>query len=75
MSLITIGKGVILRCGKDLVILNFGILLFDIYKIVKIFNTTLVDMRFIQPLDDDLIIKLSEHHKYFVIIEKGIIKG
>lgn len=72
---IPIGKGVIHRIGKKIAILNFGTLLNQIKCIADDLNTTLVDMRFVKPLDTPLLINLSKDHKFFITIEENAIIG
>ncbi|MBK4775855.1 MAG: 1-deoxy-D-xylulose-5-phosphate synthase, partial [Pantoea sp. Edef] len=72
---ITVGKGVIKRQGKKLAILNFGTLLIEAIHVAEILDTTLVDMRFVKPLDEELIYTLAISHEDLVTLEEGSIKG
>jgi 1-deoxy-D-xylulose-5-phosphate synthase len=49
-----IGKGVVKRTGEKVAILNFGTLLPEAAQVADKLNATLVDMRFVKPLDDAL---------------------
>ncbi|AKC32244.1 1-deoxy-D-xylulose-5-phosphate synthase [Candidatus Pantoea carbekii] len=70
-----LGKGNIKRYGEKLAILNFGTLLSEATFVANTLNATLVDMRFVKPLDESLIIELSFNHEAFITLEEGVIKG
>ncbi|PPI87712.1 1-deoxy-D-xylulose-5-phosphate synthase [Candidatus Pantoea edessiphila] len=72
---IPLGKGVIKRKGKKIAILNFGPLLVEAVHVAEILNTTLIDMRFVKPLDEELIFKLAMNYEVLVTLEEGCIKG
>ena len=73
---IDIGKGYILIEGNDVAILNLGTRLLEVKKACEILetyglSTTVVDARFAKPLDEIMIIKLSENHEVIMTIEEG----
>ena len=74
---IELGKANILR-RKDssgIAILSFGSL-FNISKeVASELDTTLIDMRFVKPLDEELLKELSKTHKLFVTVEENVIAG
>lgn len=70
-----IGKGEVLRTGKKIAILAFGALVSVAQKAAEELNITVVNMRFIKPLDHDLIEQLAQTHEAFVTIEEGVITG
>ncbi|RWR00654.1 1-deoxy-D-xylulose-5-phosphate synthase [[Pantoea] beijingensis] len=72
---LTLGKGVIRHEGEKLAILNFGTLLPEAQTVAESLNATLVDMRFVKPLDEELILTLSKTHEAFITLEEGAIKG
>ncbi len=79
-SKIEVGKGYIVKEGKDVAILNLGTRLESCKEACKILNgyniyPTLVDARFAKPLDTNLIDLLIENHKFLVTIEEGSIGG
>ena len=61
--------------SSEIVILNFGTLLSEANQISKELKATLVDMRFVKPLDEKLLIKLLKKAKVFISIEDGSIMG
>ncbi|MEJ6474082.1 1-deoxy-D-xylulose-5-phosphate synthase [Pseudoalteromonas piscicida] len=75
MSELEIGKGKVVRKGEKLAILNFGTLLENAYDAAEELNATLVDMRFVKPLDTALIEELASTHERFVTLEDNAIAG
>ena len=61
--------------GSEIIILNFGTLLNEASEISKELKATLVDMRFVKPLDEKLLSKLLKKAKVFISIEDGSIMG
>ena len=61
--------------SSEIVILNFGTLLSEADQISKELKATLVDMRFVKPLDEKLLRKLFKKAKVFISIEDGSIMG
>ena len=75
-----IGKAVMRRTsnqesGQKLVVLAFGTLLQQCIPVCESLDLTLVDMRFVKPLDDELLKQLALTHRGFVTIEDGVIAG
>ncbi|WP_159714456.1 1-deoxy-D-xylulose-5-phosphate synthase [Blochmannia endosymbiont of Camponotus nipponensis] len=70
-----LSKGVILRQGSYIAILNFGTLLQSAYNVAYKLNATLVDMRFVKPLDETLIKKLAKNHQALITLEENTIMG
>ncbi len=74
------GKGEIRRksnapSGQRVAILAFGILLYSALEVAEGIDATVANMRFVKPLDIDLIKSLAADHDYFVTIEDGVIAG
>jgi len=61
--------------SSEIVILNFGTLLNEANQISKELKATLVDMRFVKPLDEKLLRKLFKKANVFISIEDGSIMG
>ncbi len=70
-----LGKGIVKREGEKLAILNFGTLLPEAAAAAETLNATLVDMRFVKPLDEHLITELAGSHDALITLEEGAIKG
>ncbi|QCI17845.1 1-deoxy-D-xylulose-5-phosphate synthase [Buchnera aphidicola (Acyrthosiphon lactucae)] len=75
MNTIQLGKSLIKRKGKKIAILSFGTLLQNAFFAADNLDATLVDMRFVKPLDKKMILKLSSKHKFFITLEEGVISG
>ncbi|GAA0554679.1 1-deoxy-D-xylulose-5-phosphate synthase [Rheinheimera aquimaris] len=73
MQLLALGKGKVTRQGKRIAILAFGPLLSACQYAAEQLNTTLVDMRFVKPLDDALLTELADSHDYFVTVEDNAV--
>ena len=58
-----------------LVVLAFGTLLYAALEVAEQFDASVANMRFVKPLDLDLIKSLAVDHDYFVTIEDGAIQG
>jgi len=72
---IEIGKGVSIRQGEKVALLSFGTMLGEALKVANSLNASLVDMRFVKPLDRQLIDKLASSHDLLVTIEDNVIAG
>ena len=72
---ILLGKGKEIREGKDIAILCFGPLLETCKAVAEELNTSLIDMRFIKPIDETIILKNALSHKLLVIVEDNTVKG
>ena len=72
---IEIGQAEILRTGKNIAILGFGTLIDSCQQVAKNLDATLVNMRFVKPLDTRLLRKLAKTHKYFITVEDNVTLG
>jgi 1-deoxy-D-xylulose-5-phosphate synthase len=75
MTAFELGKSRTIRTGEKVAILNFGILLPYAQEAAEKINATVIDMRFVKPLDTDIINQLAANHDLFVSIEDGAIMG
>ena len=75
MSAVPIGKGIVVREGSGAAILNFGTLLDSAVTVANQLNSTVADMRFIKPIDKELIRSLAETHDLLVTLEENSIAG
>ena len=69
LSIAEIGKGRKIRDGEELCILNFGVLLDRAEEVANEFNYGLYDMRFVKPLDHQLIDNLTQKYTKIVTLE------
>jgi 1-deoxy-D-xylulose-5-phosphate synthase len=72
---VEIGKGHIVREGSEIAILNFGVLLTEAEKAGEVLNATVADMRWVKPLDTDLIMQLAQTHSRFITVEENVVAG
>ena len=75
MQALPIGRGEILREGNEIALLAFGSMLEPCLKAGEQLNTTVVNMRFVKPLDDDLVARLAKQHRLLVTVEENTIMG
>jgi 1-deoxy-D-xylulose-5-phosphate synthase len=70
-----LGRGQQLRSGKEIAILNFGSLLGRAAQVAEALDASLVDMRFVKPLDETLLAELCAGHDQLVTIEENAVAG
>jgi 1-deoxy-D-xylulose-5-phosphate synthase len=70
-----IGKGVVRRQGENVALLVFGVQLAEALQVAERLNATVVDMRFVKPLDEALVLQLAASHELLVTIEENSIMG
>jgi 1-deoxy-D-xylulose-5-phosphate synthase len=75
LETLPLGKARVMRRGNTLVLLAFGSVLPAAAQIAEILNATLVDMRFVKPLDEGLLRELAGSHARFVTIEDNAVMG
>ena len=75
IKLLTIGKAKKIRSGKKIAILAFGPLLSTALEVAEELNATLIDMRFVKPIDNQMIENCTKNHKVIVTIEDNSILG
>jgi 1-deoxy-D-xylulose-5-phosphate synthase len=75
MTELTIGKAVIVRPGNDIAILNFGALFGEAMAAGEELDATVVDMRWVKPLDEALVLELSESHELLITLEENAVAG
>lgn len=76
LNSVEIGKGrVIHERDAEILVLNFGALISVSEEVAQELNATILDMRFVKPLDEELITKHSKDKKIIVTIEDGTISG
>ena len=72
---IELGKGHIIRTGKDVAIFAFGNMLEPAIKASEKINATVIDMRFVKPLDESLIVDTAKNYKKLISIEDNTVVG
>jgi len=75
MTALPLGKAELRREGVEVALLAWGSMVNPALKAGEKLNATVVNMRFIKPLDEALILNLVRSHKLLVTIEEGVIAG
>jgi 1-deoxy-D-xylulose-5-phosphate synthase len=75
MSALPLGRGLIRREGKKVAILAFGSMVSPALQAAESLDATIADMRFVKPLDLDLIKDMANRHELIVTIEENAIGG
>lgn len=70
-----IGKGVVRRQGSKVAMLVFGVQLTEALIVAEKLDATVVDMRFVKPLDEALVREMASSHDLLVTIEENAIMG
>ena len=75
MRPLEIGKGLVRRDGNTIAIFAFGSMVKAALEAAEKLGATLVDMRFVKPLDEELISKLAANHQLVVTVEESAVMG
>ena len=75
MAAMPLGKGEIRRRGSKVAILSFGALLRPCLEAGEKLGATVANMRFVKPLDEELIRELARDHEHLVTVEENTILG
>ena len=70
-----IGRSKMVRQGEKIAILNFGTLLPAALSVAEKLNATVVDMRFVKPIDEARILEMADTHDVIVTLEENAIQG
>lgn len=74
-SKIQIGKGVKLKTGEHVAVLSIGNMAENVSEAIKNLNVSHYDMRFVKPLDEDLLHDICKTHKTIITVEDNSING
>ncbi|ARO86567.1 1-deoxy-D-xylulose-5-phosphate synthase [Nitrosospira lacus] len=75
MQVLPVGRGEIRRNGEKIALLAFGSMLKPCLEAAEELNATVVNMRFVKPLDEDLIASLATSHELLVTVEENTVMG
>ncbi|HFC8497098.1 TPA: 1-deoxy-D-xylulose-5-phosphate synthase [Neisseria subflava] len=75
LETVEIGKGIIRREGEKIAIIAFGSMVAPSLTAADKLNATVVDMRFVKPIDEELIVSLARSHDYIVTAEENAEQG
>ena len=69
------GRADVVRRGRGIAILVFGTLLDAGRQVAEKLGATLVNMRFVKPLDEEAVLKLAADHRLLVTLEENVVQG
>ncbi len=75
LQTLPIGKGEVRRNGKQVAILAFGSMLAPALEAGNQLDATVVNMRFVKPLDEELVLRLAREHTLLVTVEENAVQG
>lgn len=75
METVEIGKGIIRREGEKTAFIAFGSMVAPALAVAEKLNATVVDMRFVKPIDEELIVRLARSHDRIVTLEENAEQG
>ncbi len=70
-----LGRARCVRQGENLAILSFGALLPTALEVGDTLNATVIDMRFVKPLDEAMLDDLAQSHTHFMTLEENVVAG
>ena len=75
LETVPVGRGIVRRRGSKIAILVFGTLLPAAMQVADALDLSVVDMRFVKPLDQDLVREMAAGHEALVTLEEGCVMG
>lgn len=75
LETVAIGKGIIRRQGEKTAFIAFGSMVAPALAVAEKLNATVADMRFVKPIDEELIVRLAQSHDYIVTAEENAEQG
>ncbi|QQS54618.1 MAG: 1-deoxy-D-xylulose-5-phosphate synthase [Candidatus Competibacteraceae bacterium] len=75
MRALPLGEAVVRRRGRDLALLAFGSMVEVAEIVARQMDATVVNMRFIKPLDEAVVVRLAAEHRWLVTLEENTVAG
>ncbi|MCC8987088.1 MAG: 1-deoxy-D-xylulose-5-phosphate synthase [Candidatus Contendobacter sp.] len=75
MQALPVGKAELRRRGRDLALLAFGGMVAVAEAVAERLDATVVNMRFIKPLDEALIVQMAAEHRVLATLEENVVAG
>ncbi len=75
MKALPVGRGEVRRTGKKVAILAFGSMLAPALAAAEQLDATVVNMRFVKPLDSELVLRMAREHSLLVTVEENTLQG
>jgi 1-deoxy-D-xylulose-5-phosphate synthase len=75
MQVLPVGRGEVRRTGKKIAILAFGSMLAPAMAAAEKLDASVVNMRFVKPLDSELVLRMAGEHSLLVTVEENTVHG
>ena len=75
MQALALGKGEVRRRGHRIAILAFGVMLAPALEVAEKLDLTVVNMRFVKPLDAELVLEMARSHDLLLTVEENVVAG
>ena len=75
MAALPLGKAQLQRQGHKVALLAFGTMLAPALQVAEEFDATVVNMRFVKPLDEEMVLELAATHDLLVTLEENVVAG
>lgn len=74
-GMLTVGKAQLRRRGREVALLAFGSMLAPALQAAEEFDATVVNMRFVKPLDDAMVLEMAASHALLITVEENVVAG
>jgi 1-deoxy-D-xylulose-5-phosphate synthase len=75
MTAIPVGRAELRRTGKHIAFLAFGPMLEYCLEVAEKLDATVINMRFVKPLDDDMVLQMAAGHELLVTVDENAVAG
>ena len=75
MQALPVGKAELRRRGRRVAVLAFGVMLAPALEVAEKLDLTVVNMRFVKPLDDEMVLEMARSHELLVTFEENVVAG
>ncbi len=75
MQALPIGKAELRRRGRRVAVLAFGVMLAPALEVAEKLDLTVVNMRFVKPLDEAMVLEMAHSHELLVTFEENVVAG
>ncbi len=75
MRMLPVGRAELRREGKGIAILAFGTMVAPALEVGESLNATVVNMRFVKPIDEQIILEMAGSHELLVTVDENVVAG
>ena len=75
MQAVPLGKAELRRRGRRVAVLAFGVMLAPALEVAEKLDLTVVNMRFVKPLDEVMVLEMARSHELLVTFEENVVAG